>query len=93
MINFNFNIDYTSDTKFSNFWNRSWSTPFEHKFIELEIYTSTSLVGFAFNLTTKCDHAGLNIELALFGRTIHFNFYDCRHWNYKKNCYSFGEEE
>jgi hypothetical protein len=93
MINFSFQIDYTSDTEFKNFWNRSWSTPLEHKFVELEIHTSTGLVGFNFDFTTKCDHAGLDIQLTVFGRTVHFSLYDHRHWNYKENCYSDGVEE
>ena len=89
MIGFNFNIDYTSnETNFYNFWNNTWATPFVHKFIELEFYTSPGLVGVNFNFTTRRDHAGLDIKLTLFGRTIHFNFYDSRHWNDEENCYS-----
>ncbi len=87
MINFSFQIDYTSDTEFKNFWDRSWSTPLEHKFIELEIHSSTGLVGFNFDLTTQCDHAGLDIQLTMFGRTLHFSFYDSRHWLTEKGRY------
>jgi len=92
MISFSFNIDYTGDTEFKNFWHRSWSTPLPHKFVELEIHTSTSIVGLNFDLTTQCDHAGLDIQISVFGRTVHFSFYDSRHWNYKENCYSGVEE-
>jgi hypothetical protein len=88
MIGFSFNIDYTNDVEFKNFWHRSWSTPLTHKFIELEIHTSNSIVGFDFDFTTQCDHAGLDIQITVFGRTVHFNVYDDRHWNYKENCYS-----
>jgi hypothetical protein len=34
-----------------------------------------------FNWTVRQDHAGLDIDLGLFGYNIHFNFYDNRHWN------------
>lgn len=68
--------------KFKNFWCRSWATPFENKFVELELYTTESLIGFNFLWTTRRDHAGIDIEISLFGLCIHFNFYDNRHWDY-----------
>ena len=92
MINFSFQIDYTSNTEFKNLWNRSWSTPHEYKFIELEIHTSTGLVGVNFDLTRQCDHAGLDMQLTVFGRTLHFSFYDSRHWMAEKGRYQVDDD-
>ncbi|HXH32224.1 MAG TPA: hypothetical protein VNJ01_15585 [Bacteriovoracaceae bacterium] len=40
------------------------------------------------------DHAGFEMELTLFGRTIQVEFHDSRHWNDKENrFYRAGEEE
>lgn len=82
MIEFSF--DFSPLTReFKNYWSRSWSTPFRHKFIELEVHTTESLIGFNFLWTARCDHAGLDIQISAFGLCVHFNFYDNRHWNYR----------
>jgi hypothetical protein len=39
------------------------------------------LVSFVFDWTRRQSHAGLDIEIGLFGYAAHFNFYDNRHWN------------
>ena len=87
MINFGFNIALPWNQKFKNFWTRSWSTPWANKFVELEFYTTERLVGVGFNWSTKCDHAGVDIELSLLGFCAHINFYDCRHWDSDNNCW------
>lgn len=83
MISFNFGISHPFTVEFKNFWSKWWKTPFKHKYIELEIHTTEDLVGCNFLWTTKRDHAGLDIQLSLFGICIHFNFYDHRHWNHE----------
>lgn len=85
MINFSFDIAHPFETKFKNFWCKSWPTPFKTKFIELELHTIEHLAGWNFHLSTRCDHAGLDIQLSLFGVCLHFNFYDNRHWDYDNN--------
>jgi hypothetical protein len=87
MISFNFNIRNPWSNRFVNLWNRSWGTPFKHKFIELEVTKDCTLLSFMFNWTIQQSHAGLDLELGLFGYCIHFNFYDSRHWDYENNCY------
>jgi hypothetical protein len=87
MIDLRFNISQPFEIKFKNFWCKSWSTPFKHKFIELEVCTTDALIGFNFSLTTRRDHAGLDIELSLFGVCVHFDFYDNRHWDYARKEY------
>jgi hypothetical protein len=80
MISFNFDFSLLR-VEFRNFWSRSWTTPFKNKFIELELHTSEALIGFNFLWTTQRDHAGLDVQLSLFGLCVHFNFYDNRHWD------------
>ena len=80
MINLNFSIRNPWGKEFKNLWCRSYRTPFEHKFIELEICKDNCIVSCSFSWTVRRDHAGLDIELGLFGYCAHFNFYDGRHW-------------
>jgi hypothetical protein len=46
-----------------------------------------------FNWTVRQSHAGLDIELGLFGYNIHFNFYDNRHWHTEAGRYYNYDEE
>lgn len=86
MIEFGFDFS-PLNVEFKNFWCRAWSTPFKNKFIELELHTTQSLIGFNFLWTTRRDHAGLDIRLSLVGLCVHFNFYDNRHWDHEYNCW------
>ena len=83
MISFNFNIRNPWSNKFKNLWNRAYKTPFENKFIELEVTKDFTLISFMFNWTIRQSHAGLDLEAGLFGYCFHFNFYDNRHWDYE----------
>lgn len=85
MIYLNLNIRHP------NWWNRfenikCWvgETPFKHKYWECQILKADNLLRFEFGFTIREDHAGLNLELGLFGYEIHFTFYDNRHWNHKE---------
>lgn len=90
MISLNFNIRNPWSTQFENLWSKSYLTPFKNKFIEFEVTRDFTLISFMFVWTVRQSHAGLNIELGLFGYCFHFNFYDCRHWDYENNCYERG---
>ncbi len=81
MISFNFTLRNPWSTAFNNIWCRAYATPFKHKFIELEFTRDFTLVSFMFNWTIRQSHAGLDLELGLFGYCVHFQFYDSRHWN------------
>lgn len=87
MLKLSLNIGLPWTPEFKNFWCRAWKTPFTNKFIELEFHTIENLVGFNFLWTRKRDHAGIDIQFSLLGVCMHFNFYDCRHWDYEKNCW------
>jgi hypothetical protein len=87
MISFNFNIRNPWSTTFKNLWCRSYATPFKNKFVELEVTKDSTLVAVRFNWTVGQSHAGLDLELGLFGYCVHFQFYDNRHWNFETKNY------
>ena len=89
MISLNIDIINPWSKRFTNLWCKFYDTPFEHKFIELEVYRSSSIVTIGFNYTTRRDHAGLDICIGLLTYNLHFNFYDNRHWNQGKNSWDF----
>ena len=94
MISFNFNIRNPWSDLFENLWCRSYATPFKNKFIELEVTRDFTLVSFRFNWTVRQSHAGLDLEVGVFGYNVHFNFYDSRHWNTEAGqYYIYGEED
>lgn len=86
MIEFSFDFSLLT-REFKNYWSQAYSTPLKNKFVELELHTTESIIGFSFLWTIRRDHAGVDIQLALFGLCVHFNFYDNRHWDYEKNQY------
>jgi hypothetical protein len=87
MINLKFAIEYPfTRISFNHIFCRSWNTFLKHKHFELEVYQDCdNLLHFHFNWTTRCDHAGVKLELGLFGYELIFNLYDSRHWNCKTN--------
>ena len=59
-----------------------------HKNIEIECTTDNwTIFGIEFKIGYKEDHAGISLEFSLLGTQIHFKFYDCRHWDYKNDCW------
>jgi hypothetical protein len=54
---------------------------FKHKFWELQLMRTNNLICLKFDLTTRQDHAGLNLELGLLSFNIAFTIYDHRHWD------------
>ncbi len=52
------------------------------------------LLSFWIRWSRKCDHAGFNLEIFLFGLRFHFNIYDCRHWDDETNDWEkYNQEE
>ena len=93
MISFGFEFSPLT-REFKRLWNKFLDTPFKHKFIELELHTTETLIGFSFLWTIQRDHAGLDIQLSLFGLCARFNFYDNRHWNYEdKRYFKYNEDQ
>jgi hypothetical protein len=81
MISLNFDLRNPWSNTFKNLWCRSYETPFKNKFIELGLTKDFTLVSFRFNWTVRQSHAGLDLELGVFGYNVNFQFYDNRHWD------------
>jgi hypothetical protein len=79
MINFSFGLLNPFCSRWDNIYNRS--AVFGKKAVEFEIYRDTTIVSFAFRWNIRQDHAGMNLELGLFGYTVSAQYYDTRHWN------------
>jgi hypothetical protein len=93
MISLNFNIRNPWSDRFDNLWNRCYTTPFKNKFIEVEVTKDFTLLSFMFNWTVRQSHAGLDLELGLFGYNMHFQIYDNRHWNVEEGRWMVYTEE
>ena len=65
----------------------------KNKAVEVEVYRSNTVVEFEARLQHREDHAGLTIGLGLFSYTLRAQFYDTRHWNYKKKAWQSYEED
>ena len=94
MIYLNFNIRHPSWWKrFKNIKCWMGETPIKHKYWEVQVIKNDNLFRLEFEVTTKQDHAGCNLELGLLGYEIHFNIYDNRHWNSEEGRWMVYTEE
>ena len=76
----NIHNPFCADT-FVNLGNLSGEFPIENRNWEIQLYWyKPSLLTFEFRISTKEDHAGTSIEFGIFGLTLHFHVYDCRHY-------------
>lgn len=86
MIYFNVNLRNPKWVeRFENIKVWHGATPFKNKYWEVQVIKNDNLLRIEFEFTAKQDHAGVNLELGLFGYEIHFTFYDNRHWNYERS--------
>lgn len=77
----------------ADYFFKTWRL-FKHKYVELQISKGgDEIIGGAFRLAFKEDHAGLMIDLSLFRRSLYFQIYDIRHWDYENNCYKTYEDK
>ncbi len=79
MINFSIGLCNPFSDRWDNIYNRS--VVLGKKAVEFEVYRDTTIVSFAFRWNIRQDHAGMNLELGLFGYTVSAQYYDTRHWN------------
>jgi len=86
MISFNFNLRNPWSNTFKNLWCRTYRVT-ENKSLELEVTQDFTLVSFMFNWTIRQSHAGLDLELGLFGYNVYVTFSDNRHWIVEKGRY------
>lgn len=58
----------------------------KYKGVEVEILRDNQLlVTVSLDVRMRCDHAGVELCLGLFGYSISFKYYDTRHWDYENN--------
>lgn len=93
MINLHVNLRNPFSDRWKCVYNTAGETPIKHKFWEIQIDKTSDIIGFEFRLTTRQDHAGVFVSLALFGYDIIFNFYDSRHWNDEEGRWKIYTEE
>ena len=84
MIHLSFALSNPRGKPFANLWNRSGLIT-KNKAWEAEILQSRQIIGFQFGYTVRQSHAGLDLELGVFGYSISFQIYDTRHWNHITN--------
>jgi hypothetical protein len=85
-VNFNLRNPKWGD-RFKNIKCWAGETLIKHKYWEVQVIKCDNLFRFVFEFTTQQDHAGVNLELGIFGYEVHFIFYDNRHWNNENKCW------
>ncbi len=93
MITLHFNLRNPWSDRWKCVYNTAGISPFKNKFWELQVDKTNDIVGFEFRYTTRQDHAGVYISLALFGYDVIFNVYDNRHWNSEESRWMIYTEE
>lgn len=85
MIDLNFRISNPWSTRFRNICIKSGPGFIKNKYWEFNIHKSSDIISVSVSITTKRDHSGVYLSAGLFGYNVEFNFYDTRHWDYKRN--------
>ena len=81
MISFSLNLRNPFSDRWDNIYNRSAVIDRLHKAVEFEVYRDTTIISFAFRWTIRQSHAGMMLDIGLFGYTVSAQYYDTRHWN------------
>lgn len=84
MISFNLSLT----NPFSNRWKTIYyiDTLFKNKkSSEIQIVKDNTIIKFSLDYHIRCDHAGIELHLGLFGYSIYISYNDTRHWNHEKN--------
>lgn len=87
MIYFNFNIRiraWVNNFKLYKSWHGILT---QNKAWEIQLLKTDCLLAAVVDISTKQDHAGINIELGLFGYEINATIYDTRHWDSDRDCW------
>jgi hypothetical protein len=90
MIHLQFSLTNPFNNTFKNLCNKSGKIT-TNKYWEMQFYRDDRILAFCFDAQTRCNHAGIKVELSLLGYTFAANIYDSRHWNYQKNTWEVYE--
>jgi hypothetical protein len=93
MINFKFEIVNPWSSRFNNIFCYAGSTPIKNKSWEVQAMRTDDIVSLDFRITTRCDHAGVDLWLGLASYSINFRWYDTRHWDYSHGRYCVYNED
>jgi len=85
MINIRYSLENPWWNRFANIKSWAGKTPFKNKFWEVQVMRSDDIVAFDLRITTRTDHAGVDLWLGLLGYAVNLQFYDNRHWNTETN--------
>ena len=89
------NLDFTINNPFSKRFGlllSKFKMLTKHKAVEANIYCTVNIIKLSLSYSTAQDHAGLKIEVGLFGYDFELYFYDTRHWNHITNTWEvYGE--
>ena len=86
MIYLNINIRNPFSERYENVKNYAGQIT-KYKWWEVEILKTENLFRFEFGYTVMQDHAGIQLELGLFGWEFHAGVHDTRHWDYENKCW------
>jgi hypothetical protein len=80
MISFNFYLSNPFSNRWANVFSRSTNIG-KHKAVEFEIFRDNAIVSLMFRLSARQSHAGIMLDIGLFGYSVSVQYYDTRHWN------------
>ena len=83
------NNPFSAPDGFKNLFSRVFFL-IKNKTLEFKVYRSNAIIGFTFSLSLMRDHAGLSLDLDLFGCGCQLTIKDNRHWNYDNNDWEHG---
>lgn len=81
MIYFNFNIRNPFTRRFDIVKSYNGSSILKYKHWEFNIYKTSDIIGINLEITHRCDHAGISLQISLLGYNIEYHLYDIRHWD------------
>ncbi len=84
MINLRFSVENPWWDRFENIYAAHGATLFKHKFWEVQVMKSDDIIAVDLRITTRQDHAGIDLWLGLLGYAINLQIYDHRHWNHEE---------
>ena len=79
MISLSFNICNPYSDRFEIIANPHWEIG-KYTALELQFDRTADIIGFDFRVTTRQNHAGVFLSVALLGFDLLVHLYDTRHW-------------
>ena len=84
------NLDFTINNPFSDLFEIVASTSkllTKYKAVEANMYRTATIIKLSLAYSIRRNHAGLQLEVGLFGYNFELHFYDTRHWDNKNKCW------